>query len=77
MGLVCVMCSGGLCGYDGIQCGECASVWCDSSCWALLGFEGGSGLFKHPVSVMNLISAFNSLSLVSSCDMSISLPPVL
>ena len=77
MALVCVMCSGGLCGYDGIRCGECVSVQCDLSCWALLGFEGGSGLFNHPVSAMNLISAFNGLYFVSSHDMSISLPPIL
>ena len=77
VGLVCVMHSGGLFGYDGIWCRECASVWCDLSCWASLGFEGGSGLFKRPVSAMNLISAFNGLSFVSSHDMSISLPPIL
>ena len=77
MGLVCVMRSSGLCGYYGIQCRACASVQCDLSCWALLGFEGGSGLFNHPVSAMNLISAFSGLSFVSTHDMSISLPPVL
>ena len=57
-------------------CGVHVSVWPNLSCWGLLAL-GGCSLLNHPVSAINLISAFNVLVLVSKHNMSMSLPPVL
>ena len=62
---------------EGMQSEVCASVWPDASSWGLLGLEGSCVLSYHPVSPMNLISAFNSLSLVCKHGISMSLPPIL
>ena len=61
---------------DGMQGGVHASVWPDTSGWGLLGLGGGCIPLNLPVSAMNLISAFNGLSLVSKHGISMSLPPV-
>ena len=61
----------------GMQCEFCALVWPDVSGWGSLGLGGSCFLLNHPVSAMNLISAFNGLSLVSRCVILMSLPPVL
>ena len=62
---------------NGIWSGVHSSVWPGVSCWGSLGPGGGCVLLNCLVSAKNLISAFNSLSLVGKHGMSISLPPVL